>query len=97
MIATVVGALMKLLMLWVFHHYPHFANDLTRIACAAIVVGVTTFTMAVIDMEHPPAAGFAIGLVLEEWTTRVLIVIGVALVALVIIRLCLGRFMKDLA
>ena len=36
---------------------------------ASIAVGIAIFLMVITNTEHPPAAGIAIGLVLNEWTT----------------------------
>ena len=41
----------------------HFAGDLM----AVVSVGVSIFVMVVMDTEHPPAAGTALGLVVGGW------------------------------
>ena len=50
----------------------------------ALAVGFAVLTMTVFNMEHPPAAGFALGLVLEPWNTVSLVVVVIALIILAI-------------
>lgn len=45
------------------------------IAFAAIATGVAMFIMVITDTEHPPAAGLALGFVLNEWDALTLIVV----------------------
>ncbi|MFH1847723.1 MAG: HPP family protein [Candidatus Omnitrophota bacterium] len=40
---------------------------MTHIALAALSVGLAMFIMVITDTEHAPAAGLALGLVLNEW------------------------------
>ncbi len=50
---------------------------------AATAVGTSIFAMTVLNFEHPPAAGLALGLVINEWSfkTVVVVVIGVAFIS----------------
>ena len=50
----------------------------------ALAVGLAVLLMSIFDMEHPPAAGFALGLVLEPWNAVSLAVVALALVILAI-------------
>lgn len=51
---------------------------------AAISVGLAIFLMVVINVEHPPAAGLALGFVLNEWNfwTVIVVVSGIALLSI---------------
>lgn len=49
------------------------------IAFAAIATGIAMFVMVVTDTEHPPAAGLALGFVLNEWD---LVTIGVVVLGI---------------
>jgi len=42
-------------------------QDAARIVVGAVAAGLTMFTMAVTDTEHPTAAAVALGFVLNEW------------------------------
>ncbi len=50
---------------------------------ASIAVGLAIFLMVITNTEHPPAAGVAMGLVLNEWSPQVLgvILMGIAYMA----------------
>ena len=50
----------------------------------ALAVGLSILSMTILNMEHPPAAGFALGLVLEPWNAMSLIVVIIALIILAI-------------
>jgi hypothetical protein len=52
--------------------------------------------MVATNTEHPPAAGFALGLVLQSWDYRTLVYVLVCVCLLAIIRLVLKRFLIDL-
>ena len=67
--------------------------DLSQCFCAeiaaALAMAITMFLMAVLNLEHPPAAGLALGLVVEPWTAYtmcefLLIVVFMALVKIVL-------------
>ena len=51
----------------------------------AVSVGLTIFLMVIINVEHPPAAGLALGFVLNAWNlwTVVVVLAGIALLAVV--------------
>lgn len=63
---------------------------------AAISVGLALVVMAVLNLEHPPAAGLALVLVLDVRDYRVLAVIFVAVIALTVIRVGLRKYLLDL-
>ena len=50
---------------------------------AATAVGTSIFAMHVLYFDHPPASGRALGLVINEWSfkTVVVVVIGVAFIS----------------
>lgn len=53
--------------------------------CGALAVGLMFVAMLQLHLEHPPAAGLALGLVFERWdgTTLVIIIGSVIVIALV--------------
>ena len=71
-------------------------EHLVRTVFGALAVGSSTFAMVLLDAEHPPAAGFALGLVLGKWTMADLGAVAMAVGLLVFARLALGRRLVDL-
>lgn len=62
----------------------------------AIAVGTASLLMVSTNTEHPPAAGFALGLVLQQWDYMTLLYVLACVCLLSIIRLALKRFLIDL-
>lgn len=54
-------------------------------AGAALATGLAIFLMVLTDTEHPPAAGLALGFVLNPWDLKTVIVVllGVAVISLI--------------
>ncbi|MFC1586324.1 HPP family protein [Fibrobacterota bacterium] len=63
---------------------------------AAASVGTAIFIMVVFNFEHPPAAGLALGLVINEWSFKKVIVVLVGIVLLVAIKALLKPMLKNL-
>ncbi len=63
---------------------------------AAVAVGLSIFLMTVFNAEHPPAAGTALGLVVNLWTYQTIIFIVVCAVILAVIRAVFRKYLKDL-
>jgi CBS-domain-containing membrane protein len=62
----------------------------------AIAVGTASLLMVATNTEHPPAAGFALGLVLQPWDYKTLVYVLACVCVLSIIRLALKRYLIDL-
>lgn len=62
----------------------------------AIAVGAAMFLMVTMNFEHPPAAGYALGIVLNEFDARVLMVVMVGVVLIVSLKQILKPYMKNL-
>ena len=62
----------------------------------SLAVGLAIFIMVVIDMEHPPAAGTALSLVMAEWSFYSILFICGASLFLTASRWALGRRLKNL-
>jgi CBS-domain-containing membrane protein len=62
----------------------------------SIAVGLAIFLMVTIDMEHPPAAGTALSLVMSEWSCYSILFIGGASLFLSFARWLLGKRLKNL-
>jgi len=52
----------------------------------AVAVGMAIFIMVATDTEHAPAAGIALGLVLNDWDYKTIIFILVAVVLFSVMR-----------
>ena len=63
---------------------------------AAAAVGLSIFVMVVIDTEHPPAAGTALGLVTEglKWDPVIAVVAGTLVLA--VAHHFLKKYLRDL-
>lgn len=95
-IGTVVGVLFYFL-----SHLPEMANmplsqENTLIVFSALAVGCAILGMVITSTEHPPAAGMALGLVINSWDLASLAVILLAVVFMAVLRRALQDFMIDL-
>ena len=74
-----------------------FENEITLlIIFGAISVGFAVFIMAVTNTEHAPAAGIALGLVINKWDYLTIIFIIIAILWLAGIRIILKNYLMDL-
>ena len=71
-------------------------QSFARAVCGAVAVGLAMFLMVVTDTEHPPAAGLALGFVLNEWDYFTIIVVIVGIVSLSVLRLLLKPVLINL-
>jgi CBS-domain-containing membrane protein len=95
-ISIAVGA-----MCYALSHLPGMARILlsqetTFVVFSALAVGCAIFLMVITSTEHPPAAGMALGLVINSWDLSSLAVIMMAVVFMAILRRTLLGFMIDL-
>ena len=73
------------------------ANHTTNLVLfGSIAVGCAIFIMAVTNTEHAPAAGIALGLVINKWDYLTIIFIIVAVLWLMSIKLLLKKYLMDL-
>lgn len=62
----------------------------------AAAVGLAIFLMVLVDMEHPPAAGTALSLVVGDWSLGTIAFIACAALFLSLARWALGGRLRDL-
>ena len=62
----------------------------------ALSVGITLFIMVVMDFEHPPAAGMALGMTLVGYTSSSAVAIIISIVLLAFISYAATPFLRDL-
>ena len=70
--------------------------DLSRVAFGAISVGLAILLMVVADLEHPPAASVALGLVLNNCEPRTMLVVFAGIASLALMKTVMRRFLIDL-
>ena len=73
-----------------------FLDDHTFVVYGALAVGLSIFIMVVTNTEHPPAAGLALGLVINECDLHIIFFVLVGISIVVFIKHVLKRFMVDL-
>jgi CBS-domain-containing membrane protein len=72
------------------------AGKYIAIALAATSVGLSIFLMTITNTEHPPAAGAALGLVIQQWSCQAVLVVVVGAVVLCLAKRGLRSWLKDL-
>lgn len=99
-IAVIVGEIIRLIMLW-YGASCHISPNLIDAGqhywfAAAISVTMVMILMAVLDIEHPPASGIALVLVVELCRHDIVEMIYAFMVLLCIFQLVCKRYMKNL-
>lgn len=56
----------------------------TEVVFASIAVGLAIFLMVILNVEHPPSAGVAMGFVINEWDERTVVFILLTLLIFVL-------------
>ncbi len=80
---------------FLFSLFPH-SVVIYSIIVYSLAVGATIFTMVVIDMEHPPAAGTALGVVITGISLDVFIAVIMSVIILSLIHRFFKPHLKDL-
>ncbi|MCD4786573.1 MAG: HPP family protein [Candidatus Eremiobacteraeota bacterium] len=72
------------------------SNRNSAVLAAAVAVGLAIFIMVITDTEHPPAAGVAMGFVLNPWNQQTVWVVILGITFLSLINRGLKNKLKDL-
>jgi CBS-domain-containing membrane protein len=72
------------------------SHTTTLVVFGSIAVGFAIFIMAVTNTEHAPAAGIALGLVINKWDYLTIIFIIIAVFWFVGIQIILKKYLMDL-
>jgi len=91
-VGTIAGVLCKLILLGAMPGY----GDTGLAATGAIAVGAAAFFMVSTNSEHPPAAGVALGLVLQPWTYPTVVFVLASVIFLSVAKRVLKPVMIDL-
>ena len=89
------GQLVGLFFGFLFSLFPHSAL-IHSVVVYSLAVGVSIFTMVVIDTEHPPAAGTALGVAMTGITLEVFVAVSVSIILLSIIHIFFKPYIRDL-
>jgi CBS-domain-containing membrane protein len=85
------GQLVGLFFGFIFSLFPQY-----HIIMYALAVGASIFTMVVIDTEHPPAAGTALGVAITGITWEVFVAVTASIILLSIIHVLAKPYIRDL-
>lgn len=88
----IFSALICHLKLFNGNFFTHYCTDIT----AVIAMTVAIFSMVFFRMEHPPAVGFVLGLIMDNWTYKTLIMIIAVILLLTIVKLLLKPWLVNL-
>jgi len=89
------GQLVGLLFGFLFSLFPHSVL-IYAIIVYSLAVGASIFTMVVIDTEHPPAAGTALGVAITGISLDVFIAISLSVILLSLIHVFFKPYIRDL-
>lgn len=95
-VGIIVGCLCHYLCTQFFCTQLYLDQSFARAICGAVAVGSAMFLMVITDTEHPPAAGLALGFVLNEWDYFTVIVVILGIVSLSVLKLLLKPVLIDL-
>jgi len=79
-----------------FSFIPPLPTTYSLTIYSALAVALSIFLMVVLDMEHPPASGTALGIALKGFNITVVITVIVSVILLSVAHYLLKRFLKDL-
>jgi len=71
-------------------------QNVLKIFIPSLSVGLSIFIMVITNTEHPPAAGTALGIVIQGWSYSTILVILIAISLLSLTKYLLKSWLKDL-
>ncbi len=85
-----IGLITGVLFFCICHYFGHIQHLLSADTVfevgAALAVGCTMLLMVLLNVEHPPAAGLALGIVLDQWSFWTLVVIFLTAVMITLLK-----------
>jgi len=96
LVGTVAGILCHYLCDWLLLAQWPVVRACSNVLFGALSVGLAIFLMVITDTEHPPAAGLALGFVLNDWDYLTVLVVVVGIVSLSLIKVLLRPVLMDL-
>jgi CBS-domain-containing membrane protein len=96
-VGVVVGVAFGLTYRWLDLPAEGASQEVAHVVLGGLAVGVAIFLMVVTNTEHPPAAGIALGLVINQtWDALTLVVILSAICSLSLVKWLLRRYLRNL-
>ncbi len=95
-VCSLMGIIFSGCAFYVCHSSTHFNVISVHEVTAAIGMAFAMFLMVLFRFEHPPAAGFALGLVVEPWTKLTLTMLWLVIFILIFIKWITRRWLVDL-
>ncbi len=95
-VGIAVGCLCHHLSLWSLMTWTSFIHESPHVVFGAMSIGLSIFLMVITDTEHPPAAGLALGLIVNEWSYLTIVVVFVGIISLSVIRFVLKPVLHNL-
>jgi len=94
----IVGLICGILCAWLV--YPRLSMylpaDSSMYIAAALAVGLALFFMCITNTEHAPAAGTALGMVVNRWNLNTILFIISSVIILSLIKKLMGKRLKTL-
>jgi len=72
------------------------ASDLLTLVLYAVAVGLSIFIMVIINTEHPPASGLALGVAIRGYSLKVALTVITFSILLSIVHIIFKKQIKDL-
>jgi len=95
-VGIVAGCLCHYLSLWSLMTWVPFIHESPHVVFGAMAVGLAIFVMVITGTAHPPAAGLALGLILNEWSPLTIVVVFAGIISLSVIKTVLKPVLKNL-
>jgi len=76
--------------------YFFLTQNMLKILIPSLSVGLSIFFMVITNTEHPPAAGTALGIVVQGWSYSTIVVILITISLLSLTKYLLKPWLKDL-
>ena len=95
-IGITIGSLFKLLWMSPLLAASPFLSERGDVVFGALAIGCTIFLMVLLNFEHPPACGMALGVVLNEFNLRVLLIVILGVAVLTALKTLLKPVLRNL-
>jgi len=95
-VGVVVGLVCYFIITSSFFNSLPVSHTISVAVFGAIAVGIAIFVMVATDTEHAPAAGIALGLILNEWEYSTVVFIVSAVIVMASVRKILKPLLIDL-
>ncbi len=95
-VGVVAGCICHYLSLWSLMTWVSFIHESPHVVFGAMAVGLAIYVMVITGTAHPPAAGLALGLILNEWSPLTIVVVLVGIISLSFIKIVLKPVLKNI-